>query len=328
MMQVLVTGATGFVGSRLCRELVEHGYQVRVLVRPKSKRDNLSGLNIEFVEGDITDKSTLPSALKNTEIVFHIAALYREAKFGDDVYWKVNHQGTIDLFEASQRSGVKTFIHCSTIGVHSNIKNPPANESEPYAPTDVYQESKVAAEKYILSQLKKGDLRGCVIRPAMIWGPRDKRFLKFFNGIFHRRLPLFGNGKVLCHWILVDDLVRAFRLAAETPRSNGQVYIIAGQRPVTLKYTMESIAKLYGVKLLPFHIPVWPIQLLGTIVEKICKPFGIEPPIHRRRADFFIKNRAFDCSKAKEELKFEATNNFEDEVKLVGKWYLENGWLN
>jgi nucleoside-diphosphate-sugar epimerase len=323
----LVTGATGFVGSRLCRELTENRYSVKAMVRKNSRLTNIMGLEMETVEAELTDTESLKKAVEGVDVVFHIAALYREAKFPDSVYWQVNLDGTKHLLEAAKSAGVKKFIYCSTIGVHSHIKNPPADETEPYAPTDVYQESKTEAEKYVLTKFRENYIQGCVIRPAMIWGPNDTRFLKFFKGISKRKLPLIGGGEILCHWILVDDLVRAFRFAAESEKSNGQVYIIAGERPVTLKYTMQKIAENLKVKLLPFRIPVLPIQIAGSIVETICKPFGIEPPLHRRRADFFTKNRAFNTSKAASELGFKPSHTFEDEVKLVSNWYKENGWL-
>lgn len=331
MTCALVTGSTGFVGSHLCRELAEHGYQVRAFHRETSSTENLQanlkGARVEHVIGDLDDLDSLQRAMEGVDVVFHIAALYRQAKFPDEEYWKVNCEGTKNVVRASQIMGVKRVIHCSTIGVHSHIEHPPANESEPYAPTDVYQESKAEAEKFVLESCKRGELDACVIRPAMIWGPGDTRFFKLFRGIAKRVFPIIGSGRYLCHWILVDDLVRAFRLAAETPKSSGQIYIIAGERPVTLEYTMKTIAHVYGVSLLPLKIPALPFQIIGSIVESICRPFGIEPPLHRRRADFFIKNRAFDCSKAKADLGFTASHPFEAEAEFVARSYVERGWI-
>lgn len=323
----IVTGAAGFVGSHLCRELYAQGYQVRALHRPTSNLTSLQDLPIARVTGDVTDRRSLEAAFAGADVVFHIAALYREARFPDSEYFRVNAEGTRNVFEAALTCGVQRVVHCSTIGVHSHIEHPPADEREPYAPTDVYQESKVEGEKIALEYFRRGAIEGAVIRPAMIWGPGDTRFLKLFRGIARRRFPLIGAGTTMTHWILVTDLARAFRLADQVPAPNGEVYIIAGRRPVTLRHTCEQIAAELGTSLLPFSLPVWPIQAAGSVVEALCRPFGIEPPLHRRRADFFIKNRAFDCSKARNHLGFEAAQEFEQEVAQICAWYRSQGWL-
>ncbi len=326
-MKVLVTGATGFVGSNVCRELINHGYQVKILHRSTSSLRAIEGLPLEKVVGDLSDPAALEVAVAGVEMVFHVGALYREAKFDDSVYWKVNFEGTKLLLEAARKAGVRKFIHTSTTGVMGHIANPPANESHPYNPGDVYQESKLEAEKIVLEWTRSGKIDGCVIRPTMIWGPGDTRLFKLFKGVATRRLPIVGSGKTLNHYILVEDLARAFRLAAENANVAGKIYLIGGERIVTLQETMEAIAKVYGVRLLPFKLPVVPIQIAGSIVEAVCRPFGIEPPLHRRRADFFIKSRAFDISRAKNELGFKASYSFEDEVAYVAKWYVDNGWI-
>lgn len=327
MAIVLVTGATGFVGSRMCAELVQAGYHVRALHRAKSSLAALKDLSIELAVGDLTDKQSLLAAARGADLLFHFGALYREAKFADEVYWRVNFEGTRLALEAAQESAVRRFIHCSTTGVMGHISDPPADENRPYHPDDVYQQSKTEAEKLVLEWTRGGKIDGCVIRPTMIWGPRDTRLFKLFKGVAARSLPIVGDGATLNHYVLVDDLVRAFRLAAENARTSGQVYLVGNERIVTLQYTLECIAAVYGVKLLPFKIPALPVQLLGSFMEAICRPLGIEPPLHRRRVDFFVKSRAFDCSKAQRELGFRPTYPFEKEVEYIARWYLDNGWI-
>lgn len=327
-MIALVTGSNGFIGSALCRELLNSGYQVRAFHRASSNTTSLDGLAVEHCLGDLGDRDSITSATKGVDVVFHIAALYRAARFADQEYWKVNFEGTKNLFEVAQQAGVKKVIHCSTTGVLGSVKNPPVDETAPYDPCDVYQESKLAAEKYALEQYKNQFVEGCVIRPAMVWGPGDTRIFKLFKGIAKGILPIVGDGKTWCHWVLVDDLVRAFRIAAEHSDVNGEIFTIAGERPVTLEHTMNTIAKEYGVRLFPFKIPVLPFQLIGDLFELICKPFGIEPPIHRRRADFFIKHRAFKTAKAIERLGYKASLPFEDECRLVANWYVSAGWIS
>ena len=326
-MRALVTGSTGFVGSFMCRELLASGYEVRALHRARSSLENLEGLDVERVVAEFADLPALRRAAAGMDCIFHIGALYRQAKFPDHVYFQANAEGTRNVFEAACSAGVARVIHCSTIGVHSHIAHPPANETEPYAPTDVYQQSKVEAEKIALDYFRSGRMQGAVIRPAMIWGPRDTRFLKMFRGIAARRFPIIGSGEIWTHWILVEDLVRAFRLAAETPSANGEVFIIAGERPVRLSEVVGAIARNFGVAPLPLKVPAWPIQLAGSLVELLCRPFGIEPPLHRRRVDFFVKDRAFDTSKARSLLGFSPRFCFEDEVRAICDWYLQHGWV-
>lgn len=328
MERAFVTGGTGFIGSRLCHELAGRGVRVLALVRSGSDRSKLAGLPVEFVEGDVTDLSSLRAGMAGCDTVFHMAALYREAKFPDAVYWKVNLDGTRNVLDAAKEVGVRYVSYCSTTGVLGDIKHPPADEATPYAPLDVYQESKTEAEKLVLERLRSGFIAGSVIRPTMVWGPHDTRLFKLFKGIATRSLPIVGDGKTWCHWVLVDDLVRGFRLAAESPyRTSAGLYTVGGERPVTLEHTMRTIAGVYGVKLLPFKVPVAPIQLAGSLVEAACAPFGIEPPLHRRRVDFFVKNRSFDCSKASRDFGYRPTYTFEEEAALTARWYLENGWL-
>lgn len=328
---VCVTGSTGFVGSHLTRRLLGLGAKVTILVRNTSNKETVAefaGLGARVVYGDVTDLASVREAVEGQIYVFHIAAMFREAKYADSVYYDVNLGGSRNVLDAAEEAGVKRVLHCSTIGVHSHIVNPPADESEPYAPTDVYQESKCEAEKLALERFRSGRVDGAVIRPAMIWGEGDRRLLKLYKGVRRRCFPVFGSGVMPTHWIYVHDLVNAFLLAAITPEASGQVYIIAGATPVSLNNLVEMVAERAGVKPLPFNIPVKPVQWVGSIVETICRPLGIEPPIHRRRADFFTKSRAFNTGKARRELGYKPGQTLKEEVDRIYTWYQDKGWLN
>lgn len=328
--KLLVTGATGFVGGHLTRRLLSLGHDVSILVRKTSDSkviEELKGKGAKVHFGDVTDRDSVFSAVKDKDIVFHIAALFRQAKHPDSVYWDVNVKGTENVLDASEEFGIEKVIHCSTIGVHSHILNPPANEDEEYRPGDIYQITKCEGEKLARERFDSGKLKGAVIRPAMIWGEGDRRILKLFKGVKNRRFPIIGNGKTQMHWIYVHDLVESFILAAERDEANGQVYIIAGERPTSISELVNRVAELAGVRPLPFKVPALPVQILGTIVETVCVPFGIEPPIYRRRVDFFTKDRCFDISKAKKDLGFKPKQNFEQEVANIYNWYQQEGWL-
>ena len=323
----MVTGAAGFVGRAVVEELIGAGYSVRALCKPSTDTRPLENLQVEIVRGDIVNEDDCLTACKGIDTVFHIAALFRQAKFPDSEYYRINRDGTAKVLNAAITSGVRKFVHCSTLGVNGDIPNPPADESQPYAPCDVYQSSKVEAEKVIIEAIEKHRIDATIIRPAMIWGPGDRRLFKLFKGIKLRKMPLIGNGKQLCHWILVQDLARAFRLAAEVPAARGQTYIIAGQKPLSLLATMQQIARSYDVALLPFRVPVYPIYLLGGLCELLCAPFGVEPPLFRRRVAFFMKSRAYVTKKAESELGFKSKFSVEDEIQHIAKWYLKADWL-
>lgn len=326
----IVTGAAGFCGSHLTRALLNKGIKTTALVRSGSDShtiEELKRLGAKIVIGDINDKASLRQAFQGQNYIFHLAALFRQARFPDSEYMKVNFEGTRNVLEIARECGVRRVVHCSTNGVHSDMKRVPANEDEPYSPTDIYQHSKCEAEKFAREFAKAEKPEVVIVRPAMIWGEGDRRILKLFRGIHKGIFPIIGSGKTYTHWIHIDDLANAFMLAADVKEAKGQTYLIAGKDPIYFEDLVKIIYRIAGKKPWPFKIPAWPIQLLGSVVEAICRPLGIEPPIHRRRADFFIKNRAFDISKAKRELKFAPTNSVEHEARRIYNWYQEHGWL-
>lgn len=323
----LVTGAGGYVGGQLVRHLVSEGIRVRAMVRDPSKASFLKDLPVEVVTADMTDRESLRAAVQGVTGVYHIAAIYRQASFAEEVFHAVNAEGTRTLLELSVQAGVKRFVHCSTGGVLGHIANPPGNHLTPYNPGDMYQRSKVEAEKAVLEYFSSGRIRGAVIRPAMIYGPADTRHLKMFKMISRRRFFFVGRGEAWVHFIDIRDLVRAFRLAMEHEEINGGVYSIAGRRVMRLHEACKIIAEKMGVSPPWLRLPVKPMQWLGSACEALCRPFGIEPPIFRRRVDFFTKSRFFDISKAKTDLGYEPAQEFEGEVADTVRWYKDHSWI-
>lgn len=323
----LVTGATGFVGGHMIDLLIERGEKVRALVRNVEKAQALALRGVELVQGDLKDRNALGNAVKDCKGVFHIGAVFREAKLPDSEYFEINVEGTRKLFEAAIEAGVPRIVYCSTNGVHGDVQNPPADETYPYAPCDVYQESKVASEKVVFDFFRSGKIRGVILRPAMIYGPRDTRLLKIFRMINRGRFFYVGKGDALCHFIDVRDLVEAFYQGMLRTELNAEAYLIAGERIIPLNEFCNLVADTLGVKHPWLHIPLIPMQLLGDLCELICKPFGIEPPLYRRRVDFYIKNRSFRIDKAKRDLGFKPARSLEEEVSDIVRWCKESRYL-
>jgi dihydroflavonol-4-reductase len=322
----LVTGAGGFVGQHLVRHLHKKGIRVRAMVRNPLQADGLKKY-ADVVVADITRPETLDAALDGVAGVYHIAGLFRQESVPDQVFYDVNATGVKNIFEAAIRAGVPRVVHCSTNGVHSDIKHPPANENAPFNPGDVYQESKLAGEEIAMSYYQSGRIGGVVIRPTMIYGPGDERTLKLFRMIAKRRFFYVGKGEAYTHWIDVRDLAEAFYLAMENEEVNAEAFLIGGASYHTLKENVREISRQLKTPEPWLHLPVLPIMTLAHFFEIVFKPFGIEPPLFRRRVAFFLKHRAYDISKARERLGFTPKQDFSGEVAEIIKDYNARGVL-
>lgn len=328
MKKVFVTGGTGFTGGYLCKALKEKGYDVLALVRKNSNTKQLEKLEIKLLEGDLADPDSIRGKLRDIDIVFNIAALYRQEGVSKDMFTRVNVDGTRALLDEAITCGVKRFVHSSTVGVQGEIANPPATEDAPYNPGDHYQVSKLEGEKLALSYFREGKIDGVVVRPVGIYGPGDTRFLKLFRHIYRGNFRMIGKGKALYHLTFVEDLVEGIILAGETPAASGQIYTLGGNEYLPLDELVKMIAEIYEKPVSRFRIPLWPVYAAAVLCETVCRPLGIEPPIYRRRLDFFTKDRAFDISKARRELNYNPTVPLKEGLTRTALWYKENGWLD
>ncbi len=324
---VLVTGATGFTGGHLAHELNKQGYQVRALVRDFSRAKDLEAAGIQLIKGDLRDKASLQAALEGVHTVYHIAALFRPENVTEQDMWDANAHGVRNMFEAAVETNVQRFVHCSTIGVHGEVKNPPGDEDTPYGPGDYYQESKTDGERIAIEYMESGKLDVVIFRPGGIYGPGDDRFLKLFKTIKKKRFIMFGSGKVLYQLVYIEDLVRGIILCGTKDEAVGNIYILTGKRYITLNEMVATIAEAVGERPRRLKLPVMPLYWAGYACELICKPFGISPPIYRRRVDFFRKDRAFKIDKAQRELGFDPIVKERDGIQQTAEWYKQMGLL-
>jgi nucleoside-diphosphate-sugar epimerase len=329
-VRVLVTGATGFTGGHLARYLKGRGYAVRALVRdagaPAARA--LADTGIELASGDLTARSSVADAVAGVTVVYNIAALYREASLPEAAYRAVNAGAVGVIVEEAARARVSRVVHCSTVGVHGHIAKPPADEDAPLAPGDLYQQTKVEGEEVARQAASRTGVPVVLARPSGIYGPGDRRLLKLFRGVARRRFVTLGDGEIFYHLTYIDDLVEGFRLCGEIDQAAGRTYILAGPEVTSLNELVQIIAREAGVKPPRLHLPVWPVWIAGALCEAVCAPFGVEPPIYRRRVDFFTKSRAFDTSRARRELGFAPRVNVREGVRKTLGWYREQGWLS
>jgi nucleoside-diphosphate-sugar epimerase len=327
-MKVLVTGGTGFTGSHLVRRLLGRGHTVRVLDHaPGLFHDELSELGAEVWLGSVTDAALVGRAVEGCENVHHLAAAFRKINLPKQSYWQVNVEGTRNVCAASLAAGVRKVVYCSTQGVHGDVKNPPGNEDSPIAPEDYYQFTKFEGERVVLEHVEKG-LDAAILRPTAIYGPGDPgRFLLIFRQVTKGRFYMFSNGKAFYHPLYIDNLVDAFELAAATPGSRGRAYLIADERYCTIEELVRGAADALGAPIQMIKLPFRPLWLAAAACEAICTPLGIEPPLFRRRVDWFRQNRAFTIARARSELGYDPKVDLPSGLALTARWYRENKYL-
>jgi nucleoside-diphosphate-sugar epimerase len=327
-MKALVTGATGFTGSALVKKLLDDGHEVKVIVRDRSKIINSSNdANLSVIEGNIVNIKDVEKSIDGVDTVFHVAAVYRTAGISEDIYWDTHVEGTENLLKAALKSKVNRFVHCSTVGVHGHIENPPADENYRFKPGDIYQLTKLEGEKKALEFYSSKGLPVTVIRPTAIYGPGDTRLLKLFKLASKAITVVLGPGEIKYHMVYIDDLIQGFMLAAKVENAIGQSFIIGGNEVLTLNELLNTISDLMNVSNKTIHLPAWPFQMAGTICEKICIPLNIDPPIYRRRVDFFTKSRAFNIEKAQRVLGYEPKVPIREGLLKTLQWYKQQNMV-
>jgi len=326
----LVTGATGFTGGHLARRLAGEGHNVRALVRDPTRAAELMSAGIEVVSGDIRDRRAVRAAMTGVDLVYHVAAVYRQAGVSKAVYRAINATAVGDLVEAAAEARVRRVVHCSTVGVHGDIAHPPANEDAPLNPGDIYQVTKLEGERLARAAAERTGVEVTIVRPSGIYGPGDRRLLKLFRGVARDGFPGFpilGRGEIYYHLTYIDDLVEGFRRAGGEAAAANRTYILAGGEVTTLNELVALIAEGAHVRPPRLHLPVWPFWVAGALCEAVCVPFGIEPPLYRRRVDFFTKSRAFDITRARREIGYAPRVGLREGIARTLGWYRNHGWL-
>ncbi len=327
-MKVLVTGATGFTGKALVRRMLDAGHSVVALDHQEGyKTAELRDWGAELVLGSVTDRATVRRCVAGVDIVHHVAAAFRELAVPRSHYHEVNVEGTRIVLEEALAAGARKFVYCSTCGVHGDVANPPAGENAPIRPADYYQQTKYDAEPIVTSFADRG-LPVTILRPAAIFGPGDPgRFYLIFRQLARGWFPMLGDGQVLYHSLYIDNFLDAFERAMADGVGVGQAYLIADEYPVTVEDLVRRAAAAMGVEPRFRRLPVWPVVLAGHVVETLCRPLRIEPPIHPRRVDWYRQTRAFRIDKARRELGYVPKVSLDEGLRRACAWYRREGLL-
>lgn len=326
---VLVTGSTGFTGRDVTKKLVAAGAIVRSIARKSSDLGDLESLEIEWFRGDVFDPELVEKACDGVHYIFHLAAAFREVKSDDAGYAKVHVESTQMLAKAVVgKPEFECFVHVSTVGVHGHIEIDRADEEYRYSPGDGYQRTKLDGELWLREFGAEKGLPFSVIRPGPIFGPGDMRLLKIFRMVKKGFLLILGKGKCIYHLVHVDDLSNTILLAGITPAARSEVLISTCDDPIALVDMAKHIADSVGIKPAKvIRLPILPFYWASDLCKLICTPLGIDPPIYRRRVDFYTKDRKFDNSKIKRVLDYEFKFGNQDGIDDTAKWYMKNDLL-
>jgi dihydroflavonol-4-reductase len=327
-MTILVTGATGFLGSALTTELVRQKQNVRILARDEQKAREQFGEAVTIIRGEITDVDQVERAVDGATIIYHLVGKLYHPSVPAELYQYTHVEGTRNLLKACKgQKQLKRIVHCSTTGVLGETGETPAAEDAPFAPTNPYEATKLRGELVALKAYKEDGLPVSVARPGLAYGPGDLHLLGFFKSIKKGMFRVIDGGKALLHPIYIDDMTSAFLLCAERPEAIGQSYNFAGEQAVTIRELSTSIAHSMDCELPKGSIPLWLANLASDIFSVIPGIKGENAPLTRSRVQFLTRSRVYDISKAKSELGFVPIVGLETGMKNTAEWYHKHGYL-
>ncbi|MCP4714003.1 MAG: NAD-dependent epimerase/dehydratase family protein [Deltaproteobacteria bacterium] len=327
-MNVLVTGATGFLGSSLARALADAGHRVRALVRTPAKAVVLEGCNCELVAGDLLDAASLARAVAGQEVVYNCAGMVVEWGRRED-FVRVNVDGTRSLLDAALAADVQRFVHASSVTVMGPPRDAtPLTEAAVYTDRffEYYTETKIASEKLVREYQRARGLAATIVRPGLIWGPGDTTILPRIEELAAKGLlwNIGGGRNVLC-LAYIDHVVQAMMLAAESSQSVGQIYNIYDAEKRTSGDFFAALAGIMGLKppqlSLPFSMlygTAWLLELLYKLARSAQPPF-----ITRYAICLLGCNYNYDIAKPKKELGYEPCVSFQAGMDRVAQWYDE-----
>lgn len=329
-LRLLVTGASGFIGSRLALNLQRAGVDAVFTGREGNEVESarireLSAAGVSVKLGDLREPEFVRKLVADRNAVLHLAAAQHEGHMSDEHFRSVNIVATRLLLESSAAAGVRRFVYGGTMGIYgSSEKGPISEDSEP-DPHNIYTRTKLAAEAVIREFAPR--METVICRIGETYGPGDLRLLKLFKAIDRGRFVMIGSGGNQRQPIYVDDLIRGLLAALVQPQAVGQAILLTGNELMTTHEMVAQIAAALERPVPRLKIPMWPVLAAATTSHALMRPFGLRSPLQPRSLDFFRKSFVFSTSKAKTLLGVEPAVRFMEGARSTLAWYRAQGYM-
>jgi len=323
MTKVLVTGSNGFIGSNLCKRLLDEGYEVNALVRKSSNLSFLEGLAVKLVYGDVTQPETLPEAMEGVENVFHAAGL--AADWGPyELFEKVNFQGTKNVAEAASKAGVKRLIYISTVAFYGFGKQNGTEKQLPAKNLIPYAQTKLMAEQWLWEFQKDTSMEITAVQPGNVYGLNDHTFIsKYIDALLTGKFAEINHGKSKTCPVFVDNLADIILLVANQPGAKGNSYIATDGLDITWHEFNSALAKELGVKLpgtsLPYTIAM--LAAKGYYAFHRFLKIKKEPFLTTYRINNGGKDYHFSIQKLRNQFHYSPKTDLETALQITVDWY-------
>jgi len=319
-VKILVTGATGFIGRHLVKRLVEEGRPVKCLVRETSDTQSLVGLGIEIFFGDITDPGSVENAIKDVDLIFHLAGeVYPKRSMN---YFDINVVGTKNLMNACVGRSIKRVVYFSSTAVYGPTKNNeiPLDESDRCKPISQYGKSKLEAEKVLFHYYEEHGVPITVLRPPVVYGPGLYRFslpYLILDSVLKRKFVMVGNGNNYTSLCYIDNLIHGALLAAVSEKAIGEIFIISDGENMKLKEIIDFIYNVEGIKSNYHSIPKWIAIIVASFLYLLT--MAIKYPIYVSPKTIYELTGGWGANikKAEELLNYKAVVSFHDGIEIT-----------
>jgi len=324
---VLLTGATGFLGSHVAEALIAEGWTVRCTVRKTSNLRWIESLPVDRVTADVRSAEALAAALQGVDVVVHSAGLTRAKS--DAEYQRVNAEGTQALALAAVDAGVRRFVLVSSLAARGPDRKASDRGPAGDRPKSAYGESKLAGERRLFQVLSEqtGVMQGVILRPGGIYGPRDEDSLNLFKVAKTGMIPV-PTSKGRLQPVYVKDVAEAVMRAVARPDVDLKPIPIVGPEIVNWADMGEALGNAVGkqVRLVKIPDPIW--QVSGVVAEAAARLVRMPPQFDRRTADDLSRlDWTADPREAEASLGWRATTRLREAMDETGRWYREHGWL-